>query len=380
MKIENWYRGNFEALLSGRYITLKMVKPILDNYNKKFKISIPGFSEEGQEIKMIKIGSGQKKVLAWSQMHGNESTTTKAIFDLVKFFGQTDFFQKEIQEFLKTHSLYIIPILNPDGAENYTRENANGVDLNRDAQALTQLESKCLRAVFNELQPHLCLNLHDQRTIYGFDSGLPATISFLSPAANVERSITKARMEAMEGIVKMNNYLQKITPGQVGRYEDSFNAACVGDTFQMAGVPTILFEAGHYNKDYQREKSREFIFYSLLVLFGIIDESENINYKDYFKIPENIKNYRDLIIRNTKLIQYKDSLDIAIQYVEVFRDKSIVFESIIDDVGNLGNLYGHVEIDANSLDVLTNSHNKLTIGDQASDIVKKYGDFTNILS
>ena len=48
---------------------------------------------------------------------------------------------------LKACTLYIIPILNPDGAKAYTRLNANEVDLNRDAQDLSQPESKVLRAV-----------------------------------------------------------------------------------------------------------------------------------------------------------------------------------------------------------------------------------------
>ena len=58
----------------------------------------------------------------------------------------------------------------------------------------------------------------------------------------------------MEVIIKMNNVLQNVIPNQVGIYDDSFNINCVGDSFQSKGVPTILFEAGHYKNDYSREK------------------------------------------------------------------------------------------------------------------------------
>src|SRR5690606_20673993 len=303
MEIESWYCNNFETGLKGRYVTLEMIMPLLEKYRDKFELSVSGLSENGKDIPQIKIGSGKKIILAWSQMHGNESTTTKALFDLMKFLDQENLFQNEIQRFLRTYSLYVIPMLNPDGAGLYTRENANKVDLNRDAQDLSQSESRILRTIFNKLKPDLCLNLHDQRTIYGFDDGLPATVSFLSPAANEVRSLTKARKRAMEDIVKMNQYLQKMIPGQVGRYDDSFNSACVGDAFQMAGATTILFEAGHYRNDYHREKTREYIFYSLLALFDIIGEKKVINYRSYFNIPENRKNYRDVIIRNAKLKQ-----------------------------------------------------------------------------
>jgi murein tripeptide amidase MpaA len=44
-------------------------------------------------------------------------------------------------------------MLNPDGADMYTRLNANEVDLNRDSQNLTQPESKVLREIFDLFQP-----------------------------------------------------------------------------------------------------------------------------------------------------------------------------------------------------------------------------------
>ena len=296
MKIEDWYKNHFESQLRGRYITMKHIYPLLDMYRVKYQISVPGLSESGQDIPLIKIGSGKMVVLGWSQMHGNESTATKSIFDFMRFIDQEENFKSEVEEFLGTYTFYLFPILNPDGAQLYTRENANGVDLNRDAQSLSQKESQCLRNVFETLKPDLCLNLHDQRSIYGFKNGKASTVSFLSPSANKQQSITPSRIIAMEQIVKMNKFLQEYLPGQVGRYDDSFNNACVGDTFQNAGVPTILIEAGQYSQDYHREKTREFIFYSLLALFNIIgDYKSSINYIDYFDIPENLTNNNDCI-------------------------------------------------------------------------------------
>lgn len=368
MKIEDWYCNNYESRLSGRYITQKMVLPLLAESKTKFKLSVVGSTEKGSDIHLLKIGNGKKVFLGWSQMHGNESTTTKAIFDFLKFLAQEKYFQNEIQSFLNTYSFYIIPILNPDGAKLYTRENANGIDLNRDAQNLTQLESRCLRSVFEQIKPEGCLNLHDQRTIFGFDDGKHATISFLSPAANPERSITDSRKVAMEGIVRMNQLLQNLIPGQVGRYDDSFNSNCVGDTFQMAGVPTILFEAGHYKNDYQREKTRELIFYSFLAFFNIIGINEEVKYKEYFKIPENRKNYRDVILRNLNLPQFTTVRDVAVQYNEVLKNGEIVFESIIDEIGALDHFFGHNEKDAILLELLTKADKNLTNGVKVSEI------------
>ena len=49
-------------------------------------------------------------------------------------------------------------MLNPDGADAYTRVNANLVDLNRDAQNLSQPESKILRNAFNKIKPDFILH------------------------------------------------------------------------------------------------------------------------------------------------------------------------------------------------------------------------------
>ena len=370
MEIITWYQDNFESQLKGRYITTLDIFPLLESYRNRFEVSHIGLSELGLEIPLLRIGNGRNVILAWSQMHGNESTTTKALFDIFKFFAQGEFFQKEISQFLENNSFYIIPMLNPDGAKIYTRENANGIDLNRDAQNLSQSESRCLRAVFEELQPDLCLNMHDQRSIYGFGDGMPATISFLSPAADAQRTLTPGRIRAMEGIVAMDKFLNKLIPGQIGRYDDSFNPNCVGDTFQMSGEPTILFEAGHSLQDYTREKSREIVFYGILALLGIIGDKESHSHTHYFEIPQNLKNYSDIIIRNIQLKNYWHPVDIAIQYKEVLIQGTINFIPEIEEIGDLDHKFAHKEVDQKYLQELTKNENLLTNHVKVSEILE----------
>ncbi len=372
MKIEAWFSDCFESRLLGRYITLEHINPLLKEYKNIYEISSLGQSELGKNISLIKVGKGKKKVLAWSQMHGNESTTTKAIFDFLKFIHQKDQFQDEIRAFLNNYTLYVIPVLNPDGAELYTRENSNLVDLNRDAQDLSQKESKILRNAFASLAPDLCLNLHGQRTIFGLENGLPAKVSFLSPAANNEREVLPSRLEAMKLIVKMNKYLQKHIPGQVGRYDDSFNSNCFGDYFQMNDVPVILFEAGHNKDDYSREMTREYIFYTFLSLFGII-KNDDVDESEYFEIPENKKNYKDILLRNIRFNENDTPFSIAIQYVEVLDKGKINFIPRIESVGDLDDVYGHLEIQGNGEVVLVNSQNNVKINDEISTITSDKG-------
>ena len=370
MEILNAYSSFFESKITGRYLTSDRVFSILETYGDTQKISEIGTSVNGVSIKMVTLGQGKKKVLAWSQMHGNESTTTKAVIDLIKFLTQESRFQSQIETFLKTHTLYIIPILNPDGAKAYTRENANGVDLNRDAQLLSQPESKVLASVCKQLQPDLCLNLHDQRTIYGFETGKCATVSFLSPAADPSRQITASRKSAMLDIANMAAVLQNYIPGHIGRYDDAFNENCVGDAFQMAGVPTILFEAGHAPTDYQREETRKYICFSLLALLGFVPRS-GAELEAYFNLPENKKNFLDIIVRNATTGRRKKRTEIGIQYAEVLVDGRIKFVPRIEKIGDLSKYYAHKELMAQDAEILVNSQEKCHVGEKVATIINK---------
>ncbi|MDP5081424.1 MAG: M14 family zinc carboxypeptidase [Winogradskyella sp.] len=341
--------------LFGRYITNSDIEKSLKQFPKSL-ISTIGFSVEKRPIYSLKFGRGSIKILLWSQMHGNESTTTKPLFDCFNLF-QTN--NPIVNSILEACTLCVIPILNPDGAERYTRLNANEIDLNRDAQDLSQPESVVLRDVFKSFQPDYCFNLHGQRTIFGVgDSGVSATLSFLSPSQDAQRSLTPNRKVVMSIISEINKVLQIQLPNGIGRYNDDFNLNCVGDTFQKSGVPTVLFEAGHYPNDYQREEVRRFIFMALIKSLQVISEDVNIlNYEDYFKIPENSKCFYDIIIRNARIRNNEMPLkDIGIQYKEVLKANTIVFNPVVDSISSLDDFYGHREIDAkgNFVEILEN--------------------------
>ncbi|WP_233188568.1 M14 family zinc carboxypeptidase [Tenacibaculum sp. SG-28] len=258
--------------------------------------------------------------MLWSQMHGNESTGTKAVFDFINFI-QAHSGLPTVKQIMNNIQIHIIPMLNPDGALSYTRENSNGIDLNRDAVALEAKESKLLRKILEQVNPEFCFNLHDQRTIFGVEGTKnPASISFLAPSEESTRKVTQGRKQTMNVIIAMNSLLQQIIPGHVGRYTDEFYPTATGDNFQKLGHNTILIEAGHFPDDYEREKVREFNFYALLQgLFHVATEDNFDDHKDYFTIPNNIKNFYDVIFR-----MKNSKKDIAYQYVEKIENNKFV--------------------------------------------------------
>ena len=219
--VKKLFYTNKELALFGKWIRLKDIEPLFSKFNSVFDISVLGNSEEERQILKFKVGSGDKKILLWSQMHGNESTGTKALFDLFNCFLAND--SDIIKKILKECTLVFVPMLNPDGSEYYTRVNANNIDLNRDAVDRSAKESKLLRNLLEEFKPDFCFNLHDQRTIFSVEGTKnPATISFLAPSEDLERTVTKGRTETMSVIVAMNELIQSVLPNQVGRYPHCF--------------------------------------------------------------------------------------------------------------------------------------------------------------
>jgi len=344
-----------ELSVYGRYISNLQLQSFLKGDSVQNKIAPIGKSVENRLIHKVTLGSGKIKILMWSQMHGNETTTTKAVLDLINYLNKNDDLANQI---LSSVTITIVPVLNPDGAVFYTRENANTVDLNRDALELSQPESRILRALYDEVKPDYCFNLHDQRTIFNVGSlEKPATLSFLAPAYDIHRNVSASRGQSMKIIVAIHKALSSLIPDQIGRYDDAFNPNCVGDTFQLLGTPTILFEAGHFPDDYQREQTREFIFYALIKAISVIAQGkiEAYNLDTYFDIPENKKRYFDLLLLNANLINKKYEHIIGILYKEELNEETIMFNPFIEATGELKDSFGHKYLnckDQNDLDFL----------------------------
>lgn len=337
------YIDFYENDIKGRYITNSKILSLLNKYNPK----VAGYSVLNNPIYSLSIGRGPVKILIWSQMHGNESTSTKAIFDCLSYLHKID------STLLSLFKLKIIPILNPDGANAYSRTNHNNIDLNRDSVNLSQPESILLRELYNDFKPDFCFNMHDQRTIYSLDNNKSSIISFLAPSADLEKTETEARTKSMSVISYVYTKMNNIIPGNIGRYNDDFNINCVGDSFQSFNTPTILFESGHILQDYQREISRKFVCFSLIYALEFISQNNFSSYKEYYNIPENRTQLCDIKISNIKqkeLSKYKTT-DLSIMYYESFNSSKEIIEFIpeIKEYGNFLNMSGHLELDFSSV-------------------------------
>lgn len=343
-----------EPSLNKRRIKHENIQPLINQLknNPAYTVQKVGQSIKGKNINLISVGSGDVNVFLWSQMHGNEPTATQAIFDIFNFLNSSDF-QAEKKELLSKVTLHFMPMLNPDGAEVFTRRNALGIDVNRDALMLQSPEGQVLKRIRDSLNADFGFNLHDQSTYYNAErTPKPATISYLAPAFNYEKDINDVRANAMKVIVFMNNIIQKYAPGQVGRYNDDFEPRAFGDNIQKWGTSAILIESGGYKNDAEKQEIRKLNFVSILSACYTIANGnyKNISIDEYEKIPQNDRKLFDLKIeRFTHNLLGKDYLlDIGINHLEVDDKNHETFYNVgsIVEKGDLSTFYGYETLDA----------------------------------
>jgi len=179
----NSYESFKEKSLEYRRFKHSDIVPLIEQLQNKniFKVDKVGKSIEGRDIYLISLGTGKTKVFLWSQMHGDEPTATAALFDIFKLFLNDSAYRELKKILLSNLSIYIIPMVNPDGAEEFQRRNIVEIDLNRDVVRLQTPEAKILKNVFDSLKADFGFNLHDQGRDYSVGNSFnPASISFLA--------------------------------------------------------------------------------------------------------------------------------------------------------------------------------------------------------
>ena len=300
------YSSYKEPALNGREIKHADIEPLILELksNDLFRIKLLGRSLEGRGIYLVSLGHGKTDILAWSQMHGDEPTATRAVFDVLNFFKTNDNFNEIKKSILEKLTINFIPMLNPDGAQVYQRRNAVSVDLNRDALRTEFPESQILKSVRDSINPQFGFNLHDQSTRYSAgNSHRTAAISFLAPAFNYNKTLNDTRKNTMKVIAAIYKNLKQIIPGHMGRYNDDFEPRAFGDNLVKWGTGSILIESGGWKNDVEKEFIRKLNFIALLSSFKIIadKEYENEEITSYYNIPENDKLIFDLLLRNLSI-------------------------------------------------------------------------------
>jgi hypothetical protein len=99
---------------------------------------VTGQSVQGRDIFALRISDNvaveedEPEIVFWANIHGDEYTSGEIAYrwamELIDGYGV----DPALTGYVDDLEVWVIPLLNPDGHENGTRENFNGVDLNRD--------------------------------------------------------------------------------------------------------------------------------------------------------------------------------------------------------------------------------------------------------
>lgn len=324
-----------------------------------------GSSLQGRPIRAVTFGSGPATVLLWSQMHGDEATATMALADIISWFasGQPD--HRQLRELISSRlKVVMIPMLNPDGAELFQRENAVGIDINRDARNLATPEARALKSVRDSLEPQFGFNLHDQnaRTLTG-GNGSQVAIALLAPAADESRTYGPARSTARLVASVIAAVLRKEIPGRLARYNDAHEPRAFGDLMQQWGTSTVLIESGAMPDDPEKQKLRTLNVVAILSALDAMATSswESADPALYENIPVNSRSAVDLLVRGASVVVPgfpPVKADVALNYEESVAKR----DPRVQSVGDLAAVIALDTIDASGL-FLHPSESMLTVRD-----------------
>ena len=318
-----------------------------------------GASLEGRSINMITVGTGPFRVLLWSQMHGDEPTATAALFDVFEYFSRHRG-DPAVQRIVSSLTLYIVPMLNPDGAERFQRRNAQFIDVNRDALSLQTPEAQVLKRLRDRFNPRVGFNLHNQNwnTSVG-DPPKPASISLLSVAYDKDLSENAGRKLTKKLCAVIRDALEPFASGQIGRYEEDFEVRAFGDNLTLWGTPVVLIETGAFPAAQPDPSLVRLNFVAIVsaldaLATGNVDKADP---KRYDSLPKNESKLFYVLVKNATVLSGTGAraftADIGINAVRRVRtvegQRQLVVQANISDLGDL-RTYGAVRtIDATGL-------------------------------
>ena len=325
------------------------LSPIIDGAPSLEREEI-GRSASGRPLYLVRTGTGPTRVLFWSQMHGDETTASRALTDLFNYLANAPD-DPRVRRWRQRLTILAVPMLNPDGADAHRRRGAHGIDINRDARLLSTPEARALKSVQERWRPDFGFNLHDQnpRSRTG-SASRTAAISLLAPAPDDDATPTPGFVRARHLTAHLATALAPMLARHLTRYDDAYNARAFGDGMQSWGVSTVLIESGSWRGDDAKRYLRTANFVALTAALDAIADSSfmTTDVVRYTDLPENGRAFNDLIVRGGHIVlpgmqPYRADISINGQSVGGPAETQIV------DIGDLDGVEARDTIDATGL-------------------------------
>jgi hypothetical protein len=134
------------------------------------QVRVIGHTVQGQNIVALRLGqpTSHRKVVVLSAMHGNETGPSRILYNLRD--GRA----------IRGADVWVVPQYNRDGIRRHTRQNARGVDLNRNfplhwkrqtgatnsgPRAASEPETRAVMAFLRQIRPNYVVSFH--QPLYG---------------------------------------------------------------------------------------------------------------------------------------------------------------------------------------------------------------------
>ncbi|MFB4165082.1 M14 family zinc carboxypeptidase [Alteribacillus sp. JSM 102045] len=239
----------------------EMVKK-LDRVNKKvdhMSVEVIGESVKGRDLHLVKFGDDENNptLLLLTQQHGNEPLLTESVLKVIQELSANS---KEVKNLLDQVNILFVPRLNPDGAEGdvdwdsshlqgggqQTRNNANGINLNRTHNSLSQPETRALHEnVLEQYDIDYAIDLHHQVANRAIDNeGKEELVSgaMLFPTASGVSDEVLESSKKLGAVV--NEAVEKKGYSTLARYNvmNTLTSNARNHFAAHYDIPTILFE------------------------------------------------------------------------------------------------------------------------------------------
>lgn len=166
-----------------------------------------GKAHLGSEIYGMKFGTGDMTLIITGGVHRAEDASREMV--MMKTRDMAYNYNGKYNDFFERYTIYAIPTVNP---ETTTRNNAQRLNINRDAYDLETTEMPLLMKFVNEKNPHIYIDFHER------SGTADMKLEFIDPSnldSNSEASIKKSSAEMelyIRDILETKGYATSIYP------------------------------------------------------------------------------------------------------------------------------------------------------------------------
>ncbi len=203
-----------------------------------------GSTAEGRTLWTLQLGRGSRRILVWCRQHGDEPLCTAALLNALNFLlSRSD--HPVAQPILDNATLLVLPLINPDGVQRFTRRNSMGIDPNRDAQQVLTPEGAALLRARDAFRPEIAFNLHDMSPRKSTaDEKRVVAMAFQAGPYDRSGGDNDVRRLAKRLCARMAEAAARYAHGHLTRYDAPFMPRAFGDSMMGWGVATVLIESG----------------------------------------------------------------------------------------------------------------------------------------